>query len=127
MAQTTTNGRASRESAEAAVADAQAQPNADASAPTDAQPQPDAQPRASRRERAQGAQAQAQERTHAHVLAQGCEWHVVPGLGKSGITVEADARTGQVREYLTWIPQIGRVHRVPTYGMFPILDAGDLD
>jgi hypothetical protein len=60
------------------------------------------------------------------VLAQGCEWHVQPGLGKYGITVETDAR-GTVREYVTWVPQIGRVHKIPLYdGFFALLDSGAL-
>jgi hypothetical protein len=93
------------------------------------EPEPEPEPTPTptgRRAQAQAQTAQAQSRALDVVLAQGCEWHVQPGLGKYGITVETDAR-GTVREYVTWVPQIGRVHKIPLYdGFFALLDSGAL-
>lgn len=150
----TRTSRAAAVADAAADAQAQAQADADAQAAADAlaaslagegagdtpeptptpEPEPTPEPTpepvavvSGRRAAAQGALARSTQVAKPLVLAQGVEWHVIPGVGKSGVTVEADAQ-GRVREYVTWVPSNGgRVQKIPTYGIFPALDAGDLD
>jgi hypothetical protein len=141
-------GRNSRAAADAdAQAEAQAQAQADADAAAQAladalaaegagdtpeptpTPTPDPTPTpvvSGRRAAAEGALARSTQATKALVLAQGLAWHAIPGVGKCGVTVEQDAQ-GRTREYLTWVPTVGRTQKIPTYGVFPALDAGDLD
>lgn len=128
MGQTATSKRPSRADANAAALAQAADELAQAGTTPDA-PAPPAEPpaepaRPSRREVAH----QAAERTAAKplVLSQGCEWHVTPGVGKSGITVEVDAQN-RVREYLTWVPNVGRVQKMPMIGVYGPLDAGDFE
>jgi hypothetical protein len=131
------NARALALAAEqAAQAQAQAEADAVAQAAADAQAQADAEAaakaqepaRVSMRAKAAVQTEQAVKASAPLVLAHGCEWHVQPGVGKHGVTVETDTSGTKSRYFLTWVPQVGRVHKVPALdSMFALIDAGDLD
>lgn len=113
--------------AQAAAEAAQAQAAADEAARV-AQEQADADKRPSMRAQAQAQTQQATKAAAPLVLAHGCEWHVQPGIGKHGVTVETDTSGTKSRYFLTYVPQIGRVHKVPLLDSFyALVDAGELD
>jgi multidrug efflux pump subunit AcrA (membrane-fusion protein) len=119
-----------------AEADAVAAAAAQAAADADAKAQADADAalalatgeRKSMRDLAAAQTAAAAKVAVPLVLAHGCEWHVQPGIGKHGVTVETDASGAKSRYFLTFVPQVGRVHKVPALdSLFALLDAGDLE
>lgn len=70
---------------------------------------------------------QAERTRKEYTLAPGREWRVTKGVGKTGVTVSADAQ-GNLRPFLTFVPETGKgAHSIPLGRVYAALDAGDLN